>query len=101
MSLETLRTEYARLVILRLLMQVPGFALDERLLGKQVNAFGCGLSRDALRTQLAWLAEQGLVTVNLLSGIAQIAKLTVRGKDVAEGLAQVPGVARPELEDMP
>lgn len=100
MSLETRRTEYARLVILRLLMAVPGYTLDERLLGEEVNGFGCNLSRDALRTQMAWLAEQGLLTVNALGGVTQIAKLAVRGKDVAEGLAQTPGVARPELEDL-
>jgi hypothetical protein len=54
------------------------------------------ISMDKLRTELAWLSEQGLVT--LAQGDVWAAKLTARGMDVANGIAQQPGVKRPEPE---
>ncbi|MBP6582960.1 MAG: hypothetical protein KA204_05780, partial [Chromatiaceae bacterium] len=50
------------------------------------------VSFDAVRGDLAWLAEQGLVLVT--GGEIPVATLTVRGEDVARGRSQVPGVAR-------
>ncbi len=52
------------------------------------------ISMDKLRTELAWLAEQGLIT--LVQGEVWTAKLSSRGMDVAKGIAQQPGVKRPE-----
>jgi hypothetical protein len=47
-----------------------------------------------VRTDIEWLGEQGLVTVELVVSI-RIATLSMRGLDVAEGRAQAPGVKRP------
>ena len=83
-----------RLVILRCLNEDPGYDLNESMLQTMLEALGHNVSRDRVRTELAWLAEQGLVTVADVVGI-QVATLTARGSDTATGRATVPGVKRP------
>lgn len=87
----------ARLCILQSLEADPGYDLNEHVLAAALQALGHGLSRDRLRGELAWLAEQGLVTVTEVSGI-HVARLTARGADAARGRALIPGVARPRPE---
>jgi hypothetical protein len=86
--------EHLRITILRLLHDQNDYALNESLLMDLVVPFGFAPSRDNLRAQLAWLAEQGLVTISGLDH-CQVATLTARGEDVANGRATVPGVKRP------
>ncbi|MCE8027529.1 ArsR family transcriptional regulator [Halomonas daqingensis] len=86
-----------RLIVLQALEEDPAYSHNEAVLRSVLGTFGHHLSRDALRTELAWLQEQGLITVSDAGGI-QVAKLTARGEDVAKGSARVPGVARPRLE---
>jgi hypothetical protein len=88
-------TEDRRLVLLRLLADAPGYAANESILLEAVESFGHRPSRDALRADLAWLAEQGLVTIEEVATV-MIATVTRRGGDVAFGRAVVPGVRRPE-----
>jgi len=83
-----------RLVILRALEEDPGYDLNEYVLQSVLEALGHTVSRDRLRADLAWLEEQGLVTVDEVAGV-KVAKLTGRGSDVAAGRAVVPGVKRP------
>ena len=99
MDFETLRTEDMRLVILRLLCMDPGRDLNEHLLRAAMATYGHEPSRDRLRSEVAWLEEQGLVTTRRVESLL-IVKLTVRGEDVAHGRSTVPGVKRPCLEDM-
>lgn len=87
----------ARLRILQSLEADPGYDLNEHVLAAALAALGHDVSRDRLRGDLAWLAEQGLVTVAEVGGL-QVARLTARGADVALGRARVPGVARPRPE---
>lgn len=86
--------EDRRLVLLRLLSDLPGYRSNSSVLCMLMNDFGHVVSRDYIKSQLAWLAEQHLVTVNDLQGL-MLATLTERGHDVARGLSDVPGVARP------
>lgn len=86
-----------RLIVLQALEEDPGYSHNEGVLRSVLGTFGHQLSRDALRTELAWLDEQGLITVSDAGGV-QVASLTSRGQDVALGRARVPGVARPRLE---
>jgi DNA-binding transcriptional ArsR family regulator len=86
-----------RLCILRILEEDSGYDLNEHVLSISVATFGHSLSRDYLRGELAWLAEQGLVTVTDVSGV-HVARLTARGADAALGRARIPGVARPRPE---
>ena len=91
---DQLIAEHLRLTILRCLDDQPDYALNESLLLDLVERFGFAPSQDRLATQLAWLAEQGLIG---LGGPAQcrVATLTRRGQDVARGRAHAPGVKRP------
>ena len=94
MPLKDLIKEHQRLVILRCLSEVPGYDLNESILQDSLNVYGLDSSRDSLRTQLAWLEEQGLISIEKI-GSTQKATLTARGEDVAKGRADVPGVKRP------
>jgi len=99
MSLADLKREYTRSLILRLLQREPGYVANENLLASQLDELGQALAHDALRVQLAWLAEQGLVTTKTLMGVMVVASLTLRGHDVAKGNSIVPGVKRPDPEE--
>lgn len=90
---EHLRQE-RRLVILRLLAETPGYQANAAIIGGLLQRMGVPASRDQVHTELDWLAEQGLVTVEDL-GAVRVAVVSARGVDVANGLAIVPGVHRP------
>lgn len=83
-----------RLVILKVLLDSAGYACNEHLLGTLLGSFGHAVSNDRVRTDLAWLLEQGLISVREVGGV-QIATLLQRGSFVATGVASVPGVKRP------
>lgn len=85
-----------RLVILQALEQDADYSHNEHVLRSVCASVGHNVSRDRLRTELNWLAEQGLISVEETAG-TQVARLTARGEDVAQGRARVPGVARPRL----
>ncbi len=94
-SFERLLNEDRRLMALRLLAEDPGYQLNVYVLRPALQALGHTVSHDKVATDLAWLEEQGLVTVGESSGVT-VGKLTARGADVAAGRATVPGVKRPE-----
>ena len=91
--LETVQ-EHLRLTILRLLSEDPDYTLNDSILTDLTGEYGFTPSRDKVRTELAWLKEQGLVIIDNDPGIT-IATLTERGLDVAKGRVIVPGVKRP------
>lgn len=86
--------EDRRLAILRILEGSPEYRANLYLIQRMLAAFGHSASLDALKTDLAWLAEQGLVELEMV-GDVEIPQLVTRGLDVACGRAIVPGVARP------
>jgi len=94
MNYKDLIIEDIRLVILRCLEEDAGYALNESVLASIMPVFGHHISRDSIRTELQWLAEQGLVTVEDVMSVS-VASITKRGVDVARGTAIVPGVKRP------
>lgn len=94
MDFAEMKTENLRLVVVTALSQDAGYEHNETVLHSIVDQFGHNVSRDRLRTELAWLAEQGLVSLREVAGY-QVARLTGRGVDVAEGNVIVPGVQRP------
>jgi Fe2+ or Zn2+ uptake regulation protein len=83
-----------RLVILRALSEDPDYSHNEAVIREILAAVGHRVSWDTVRTQLSWLAEQGLVHIENVGGLL-VAKLTARGTDVASGAATCPGVKRP------
>ncbi|MFM5095801.1 VpaChn25_0724 family phage protein [Aeromonas rivipollensis] len=83
-----------RLLILRSLREMTGYSANDSILDSCLEAYGHSISRDAVRTQMRWLEEQGLITVEKV-GETLVAKLTGRGDDVATGQAVVDGVKKP------
>jgi hypothetical protein len=87
--------EDRRLAILRLLKEQPDYSINDSMLQTALEALGHGQSRDVIKTDMAWLGEQGLVEVDVVHETVHVAKITGRGIDVAAGRATVPGVKRP------
>lgn len=94
MSFAARLTEDRRLVLLRILADLPGYRSNSSVLRNLLDGFGHAVGRDYVATQLHWLAEQTLVTLSDLDGLLLVT-LTPYGHDVARGLSHVPGVARP------
>lgn len=94
MAFEDLLVASIRLTILKALEQDCGFSHNESILHSIVVEFGHKCGRDKIRTELAWLKEQGLVTLKDVSGLF-VATITDRGVDAATGNVTVPGVQRP------
>jgi len=86
--------EDRRLVILRTLESSSGYEANESMTAMIVRQFGHGVSRDQIRTDFGWLKEQGLITVEEIATV-QIATLTQRGLETAQGFVTTPGVKRP------
>lgn len=84
-----------RLVILRLLAEMIAYKANSSVLTGRLDQLGHALSRDQVRTHLAWLGEQGLVSNDEPVPGVLVATLTEHGRDVARGRALVPGVSRP------
>lgn len=84
-----------RLVILRALSETQGYSANDSILHDVLNNFGHSLSRDAVRTHIRWLEEQGLLAVSKIGDRTLVASITERGVDVANGRARVDGVKRP------
>ncbi|MFT4190852.1 MAG: ArsR family transcriptional regulator [Comamonas sp.] len=89
-------SEDRRLLLLRLLHEMPGYRANSSVLYTALAAWGHEPTRDQVKTELRWLAEQGLVEVESIGdGSVLIARLAERGQDVATGRAVVDGVKRP------
>ncbi|MDH5185207.1 MAG: ArsR family transcriptional regulator, partial [Gammaproteobacteria bacterium] len=86
-------TQNIRLMILKALEEDPDYSHNDTVLQSILQLVGLGVSRDKLRTELTWLSEQGLITIEDNNGV-MVAKLNARGEDVALGRSRVPGIAR-------
>lgn len=87
---------HLRLTILRVLSELPGYKCNDSMLTDAADAVGVPATRDQVRTEIAWLAEQRLVTVTDPGLIPlTIATATERGLEAARGRVNVPGVQRP------
>lgn len=86
--------EDMRLVILRLLSELPAYRSNSSILVSGLERIGHSVSRDVVKTELCWLSEQGLVQLETLESVV-VAVLTERGADVAAGRSKVSGIKRP------
>ncbi|REL32526.1 VpaChn25_0724 family phage protein [Thalassotalea euphylliae] len=93
MALQDIKNQHHRLSILRAL-EALGYRSNDSMIQDTCEAFHNIMSRDQVRTNLRWLEEQGLVTVDTVHDIMN-ATLTSRGQDVAHGKSFVDGVKRP------
>ncbi|MDR1359478.1 MAG: ArsR family transcriptional regulator [Deltaproteobacteria bacterium] len=89
-----LLSEDRRLVILRLLEKAPGSEANHYILREALEERGHKVGCDVVRSELAWLEEQGLVSLEILESLA-VAALTGRGLDVGRGRSRCPGVKMP------
>ena len=86
--------EDQRLVILRVLASMPSYTANSSVLHGALGQVGHNPSRDQVKTEIHWLAEQGLVTVEEVFDLL-VARITERGADVAAARTVVPGVKKP------
>ena len=93
-------TEDQRYLMLAALAQDADYRLNSGILQSIVSQYGHAVSSDQVRTQMSWLAEQDLVSIDKLNEHTHVAQLTDRGLDVAHGRAQVPGVRRPRPDEL-
>ena len=85
--------EDQRLVILRTLNELNGMSNDS-VLHDTLKKLGHRVSRDQVKTQMYWLNEQGLIDIESILS-TDVATLTSRGVDVADGSIKTPGVKKP------
>ncbi|GGA95857.1 VpaChn25_0724 family phage protein [Agarivorans gilvus] len=93
MSLNEIKNEHERLAIL-IALDALGYKENDSTIQDVCAKYGNDMSRDRIKTQLAWLQEQGAVNTETV-GNYTIATLTSRGQDIAKGRAFVPGIKRP------
>jgi Fe2+ or Zn2+ uptake regulation protein len=85
-----------RLVILRILAEMPAYRTNSSVLHTVLIEWGHEPSRDQVKTELRWLEEQGLLSIeDVGAGAVLLVTLSERGADVAAGRARVDGVKRP------
>lgn len=91
---ETL-SAHARLAILRLLEDAPKYTSNVSMMTNLLHSVGIGYTRDQIAGEVRWLSDQGLVTFEEHTAGFIVATATVRGVEVAQGIATYPGVQRP------
>lgn len=89
---ETLR-RHRRLAILRHLEALPEYTSNASILQDVLAGVGLPSTRDQVRTEISWLAEQGLIRADGEGFVVVTA--TARGAEIARGLAQHPDIQRP------
>lgn len=95
MSFETKLKEEMRLVMLRLLNELPSYRGNSSTLHSGLSHWGLTFSRDQVRTELYWLKDNGHIEIELDNSDVMVVKLTTQGQDVALGRTKAPGIQRP------
>lgn len=94
MSYQDTVREHARIAILRFLEDAPRYTSNASMLSTQLPLLGIAFTRDQVTTELHWLREQGMVTLEDNSGFI-VATATTRGVEIAQGIARHPNIQRP------
>lgn len=94
MNFADFQTADRRLVLLKALEGAVQYRANAYLLRRFCDAMAHVVSADRIEQDLAWLQEQGLISLVKELNVS-IATLTARGLDVATGRAVVPGVQQP------
>jgi len=93
---EVVVAEHRRAAILWFLHEQPSFRSNDGVLQDMLEVVGLATSRDLVRTELGWLAEQGLLAQQSIADAVVVVTLTQRGVDCARGRTIVAGVRRPD-----
>ncbi|MGH7906263.1 MAG: hypothetical protein ACREP6_06515 [Candidatus Binataceae bacterium] len=95
-NLEQKQREEARWRILRVLDAGRPAPVSESIVWRVVSEMNIQLSPNAIRRELAYLRDLGLIELDAQDAETWFAQLTARGVDVVEYTAPAPaGVARP------
>ncbi|HBD89585.1 MAG TPA: hypothetical protein DEF16_01990 [Gemmobacter sp.] len=86
--------KHRRLAILRFLKDCDGYTANGSIIRDVVNGVGVASTADQITTELSWLKEQGLIALEDLGSLL-LATATARGVEIAQGLANHPGIQRP------
>lgn len=87
--------QHARIAILRFAEGAPKYTTNSSMLVQMLPRVGVNYTRDQVTTELVWLAEQGMVTLEDHVGLT-IVTATVRGVEIATGVARHPDIQRPK-----
>lgn len=85
-----------RLAILRHLEGCAGYTANPSILRDVLTGLGFPISHAQMRTECAWLVEQGLIRPAAFDRPYTPIEATEAGVDVARGLSRHPDIARPE-----
>jgi hypothetical protein len=85
---------HARIAILRFIEAAPKYISNVSMLTEQLPRVGIAYTRDQVETELEWLAEQDMVTLER-NGAFIVVTATVRGVEVAQGTARHAKIQRP------
>ncbi|OUR62044.1 hypothetical protein A9Q74_06240 [Colwellia sp. 39_35_sub15_T18] len=97
MAIDKVMSEHQRLSILLALGAMNGYQTNDSMLQSACAAYGHTMSNDRVLSHLAWLKEQGLVSLES-NGAYTMATLSGRGQDVSNGMATCPGVKKPRAK---
>lgn len=83
-----------RLVILRILAELPGYRGNSSVIASLLERFGHAVSRDNVKSELRFLADVGALAL-VEAGAVLVATLSSRGEDVVKGRIVIDGIAKP------
>lgn len=93
--------EQTRLAMLQVLQGQGVDGLNRDVLFAELYQLAVPGTEAQLRSELDWLAQAGLVSLDsLLAGAVIVAKLTLEGDEVCKRRRTVPGVAAPKFKAM-
>lgn len=95
MSFENHLKEEMRLVLLRLLNEMPSYRGNSSTLHSSLDRWGLSFSRDQVKTELYWLKDQGCLSIEMEDPAVVVVKLAERGQDVIENRTRIHGIKRP------
>ncbi|MBN9697173.1 MAG: ArsR family transcriptional regulator [Zoogloea sp.] len=97
MSYSDLLVQDARLVILRVINEMPNRRANSSVLCSILDEkFGHTLTRVEVKEQLRWLEERELIEIEE-AGAVLLATLREKGEQVVRGRVTVEGVKRPRI----
>lgn len=90
--------EDRRLAMLKLLVEADGLA-NESVLRSGLELLGhhAGLTREAVREDLRFMEDRGLIRLEWFGDKIAVAHIKRRGVEVSEGRERVEGIKRPSL----
>lgn len=86
--------EHRALAVLRMLARFPGYTGNTLVIGSCLEYVGLPTSQTVIRSTLAFLEGQGLLTLKMAEDLI-VVELSAAGLDAAKGLTYVAGVLRP------